>query len=450
MTNEKDYRKLFRKLLKAYYEDVFEETIEEIILSKEIKKKKFAKVVSALCGVEVDYSKNFSDDLKVAIKNYKESNKVVVNTHSCVKDCVQINGKTICQNACPFEAIIIDKKSSKVDINMDSCVDCGICVDMCDNKNFVDKIEFIPLIETLRKNKKIIAAVAPAIVGQFGENVSMGQIRAGLKEIGFVDMVEVAFFADMLTIKEAVEFYKLVIEKRDFMLSSCCCPIWVGMIKGKYYELIKYTSPSVSPMIAAGKVIKELEPECKVVFIGPCVAKKAEAKIEDLKGAIDYVLTFNELEDIFRVFDINLEKLHEELSTQYTSKGGRIYGRIGGVSAAVENTIKHMFPDKAYIFSSEQASGIKECKEMLENALHGKIQTRFLEGMGCNGGCVGGPKSIIPKEKGKEMVDKFGNKSKVHLSPKNRIMNEFLRELGINSFEDFNDREKIKIFERKL
>lgn len=221
-------------------------------------------------------------------------------------------------------------------------------------------------------------------------------------------------------------------------------------VKGKYYELIKYTSPSVSPMIAAGKVMKELEPECKVVFIGPCVAKKAEAKVEDLKGAIDYVLTFNELEDIFRVFDINLEKLHEELSTQYTSKGGRIYGRISGVSAAIENTIKHMFPDKANIFSSEQASGIKECKEMLENVLHGKIQTRFLEGMGCDGGCVGGPKSIIPEEKGKEMVDKFGNESKVHLSTKNKIMNEFLRELGINGFEDFNDREKIKVFERKL
>ena len=220
MVSEENYRELFKKLLKAYYEDVFEETIEEVFSKEKINRESFAKVISALCGVEVDYSKDFSNDLKKAIENYKESNKVVVNTHSCVKDCVQIDGKTICQNACPFEAIIVEKNSPNVEINMDSCIGCGACIDLYDNKNFVDKIEFMPLIKTLRENKRVIAVVAPAIVGQFGENVSMGQIRAGLKKIGFADMVEVAFFADMLTIKEAVEFNKLVIEEKDFMLSS--------------------------------------------------------------------------------------------------------------------------------------------------------------------------------------------------------------------------------------
>lgn len=448
MINEKEYRKLFKKLLKAYYEDVFEETIEEIFLNKNVNKVNFAKTVSALCGVEVDYSNNFSKDLVKAIESYKESNRVVVNTHSCVKNCIQIDGKTICENTCPFDAILLDKDKFNIEINMDTCVHCGICVESCDNNNFIDKIEFIPLIKDLSNKQKIIAAVAPAIVGQFGENVSMGQIRAGLKKIGFADMVEVAFFADMLTIKEAVEFNSIVIDKDDFMLSSCCCPIWVGMIKAKYHELVKYTSPSISPMIAAGKVIKTLDPESKVVFIGPCVAKKAEAKIEDLKGIIDYVLTFNELKDIFDVFDIKLETLHEVLSTQYTSKGGRIYARTGGVSEAVENALLEMFPDKLGMFSNEQASGIKECKEMLKKALEGKIEANFLEGMGCDGGCVGGPKAIIPKEKGREMVNKFGDESKVHISTNNKIMNEFLLKLGIESLEDFKNKEKVKIFER--
>lgn len=450
MSDKKDYSSLFKELLKAYYEDVFEETIEEIISRREIDEEKLAKIVSALCGVEVSFSKDFSKDLKKAIENYRKSNRVVVNTHSCVKDCVKIDGKTVCQNACPFDAIIIGKDRYGVEINMDTCVGCGICLDLCDNKNFIDKIEFIPLIDTLKKNKKVIAAVAPAIVGQFGENVSMGQIRAGLKKLGFADMVEVAFFADMLTIKEAVEFNRLVVEEKDFMLSSCCCPIWIGMIKNKFHELIKYTSPSISPMIAAGKVIKRIDPECKVVFIGPCVAKKSEAKLEDLKGAIDYVLTFNELEDIFEVFNIELESLPEELSAQYSSKGGRIYGRIGGVSTSVKYALIHMFPSKANIFSSEQASGIKECKKMLENALQGNIQTKFLEGMGCDGGCVGGPKAIIPKEKGKELIDKFGDESKIHISAKNKIMSEFLQQLDINCLEDFNDEEKAKIFYRDL
>ncbi len=448
MISEKDQRELFKRLIKAYYEDVFEETVDEILKEKDVNKESFARIISAICGVEVDYSPSFSEDLKKAIERYKETNRVVINTHSCVKDCVRIDGKTMCQNACPFDAIIMGKDGAE--INTDACAGCGICVDVCEKRNFVDKIEFMPLVEILRNNKKVIAAVAPAIAGQFGENVSMGQIRAGLKEIGFADMVEVAFFADMLTIREAVEFNKLVNQEKDFMLSSCCCPIWIGMIKGKFHELIKYTSPSISPMIAAGRVIKEIDPECKVVFIGPCVAKKAEAKAEDLKGAIDCVLTFNELEDIFNALDIKLEELHEVLSPQYASRGGRVYGRIGGVSKAVAGAIEHMFPDKVRMFSSEQASGVKECREMLSNALKGSIDARFLEGMGCDGGCVGGPKAIIPKEKGKEAVDRYGDESKIHISTENKIMNEFLQRLGIKSLEDFKDEEKTKIFERKL
>ncbi len=450
MVNEKEYRDLFKELVKSYYEDVFEETIEEIISRKDIEKERLSKIISALCGVEISFSENFSKDLKNAIENYKKNNRVVINTHSCIKNCINIDGKTICQNACPFDAIIIGENRQEVQLNMDTCVGCGLCIDQCDNKNFIDKIEFIPLIDTLKKNKKVIAAVGPAIVGQFGEDISMGQIRAGLKLLGFADMVEVAFFADMLTIKEAVEFNRLVVEEKDFMLSSCCCPIWIGMIKNKFNKLIKYTSPSISPMIAAGKVIKAIDSECKVVFIGPCVAKKSEAKLEDLKGAIDYVLTFNELEDIFDVFDIELKSLPEELSSQYSSKGGRIYGRIGGVSTSVKYALIHMFPNKANMFSSEQASGIKECKKMLENAIEGRLESKFLEGMGCDGGCVGGPKAIIPKEKGREMIDRFGDESKVHISPKNKIMSEFLQEIGIDSLEDFNDKEKINIFERKF
>lgn len=447
---DKNYRLLFKELLIAYYEDVFEEKVEEIIEKKDVDKESFAKVVSAICGVEVEYGENFSRDLKTAIDNYKTTNRVVINTYSCIKNCVEIDGKTVCQNACPFDAIIIDKKTWLPEINMDSCVNCGLCVDVCDKKNFVDKVEFLPLLNTLRTNTKVIAAVAPSIIGQFGENVSIGQIRAALKSIGFADMVEVAFFADMLTIKEAVEFNKYIQKEDDFMLSSCCCPIWVGMIKGKHNELIKYTSPSISPMIAAGRVIKTIEPECKVVFIGPCVAKKAEAKIEDIKDAIDFVLTFTELKDIFDALDIKLEDIHEELSTQYSSKGGRIYGRIGGVSLAVEDAVQNMFPEKIGLFISEQASGIPECKAMLKNALDGNIEARFLEGMGCDGGCVGGPKTIIPKEEGKIAVDEYGNASKINISAENKIMKEFLQGIGIEYIDDFKYEEKIKIFERKL
>lgn len=444
------YRQLFKEILKAYYEEIFEEKIEEIMNREDIDKESLSKVISALCGVEVNYSDNFSEDLKFAIKNYQETNKVVINTSPCTKNCVKVDGKIICENACPFDAIIVDKETLLPNISIDLCVNCGICVDSCKNKNFIDKIEFLPILEILKENKKVIAAVAPSIAGQFGENVSMGQLRAALKYIGFEDMVEVAFFADILTIKEAVEFNRYINKEKDFLLSSCCCPIWVGMIKGRFKELVKYTSPSVSPMIAAGKIIKEIDPECKVVFIGPCVAKKGEAKSDDIKDAIDHVLTFTELKDIFEVFDIEPNKFHEELSTQYSSRGGRIYGRIGGVSSAVEDAVKEMYPDKIELFTSEQASGIKECKAMLQSALKGETSAAFLEGMGCDGGCVGGPKTIISKEKGKEHIEKYGDDSKVNISVNNKIMKKFLRNIGIDNSEDFEDKRKVKIFERKL
>lgn len=445
-----NYRELFKEILKAYYEDVFEEKIEEIMNREDIDKKSLAKVISALCGVEVKYSDSFSEDLKIAIENYQKTKTVVVNTSSCTMNCVEIDGKIICKNACPFDAIIIDKETKIPNISMDECINCGICIDSCDNKNFIDKVEFLPVLEMLKENEKVIAAVAPSIAGQFGENVSMGQIRAALKYIGFEDMVEVAFFADMLTIREAVEFDRHIDKEEDFLLSSCCCPIWVGMIRGRFKELVRYTSPSVSPMIAAGKVIKEINPEIKVVFIGPCVAKKGEAKMDDIKDAIDYVVTFTELKDIFEVFNIDPSKFHEELSTQYSSKGGRIYGRIGGVSIAVEDAVKEMYPDKIELFTSKQASGIKECKAMLQSALDGKTKARFLEGMGCDGGCVGGPKTIISKEKGKEFIEKYGKESKVNISVNNKIMKKFLKSIDIDSIEDFKDDKKVEIFEREL
>ena len=123
----------------------------------------------------------------------------------------------------------------------------------------------------------------------------MDQLRAAFIQMGFTDMIEVAFAADILSIKEAVEFNKHVKGPNDLMITSCCCPMWVGMLKKVYNELIDDLSPSVSPMVAAGRVIKKLNPDAKVVFVGPCIAKKAEAKEKDVAGAIDFVLTSKRL-----------------------------------------------------------------------------------------------------------------------------------------------------------
>jgi len=444
------YNELFKILLKSYYEDNFETKVTELLSKPNINKVELSATISSLCGVKVDFSTNYIEDLIKAILSYQTDNKIVNKIKHCTMDCVGGHGKTKCQASCPFDAILIDNKSNTTYIDDDKCTDCGFCVEACPSGSLMDKVEFIPLVKLLKGNSKVIATVAPAITGQFGENVNVDKLRTAFKKIGFTDMIEVAFFADMLTLKEAVEFDEHVKTKDDLMLTSCCCPMWVGMVKKVYNSLVKHVSPSVSPMIASGRVLKELNPDCKVVFVGPCIAKKGEAKDKDLIGDIDYVLTFAELKDIFDTLDINPENLEENLSTEYASRGGRLYARTGGVSIAIGEVIEKLFPEKYHLLNATQGNGVKECKELLTKAQNGTVNANFIEGMGCVGGCVGGPKSLINASLGKYRIDKFAEDSKIKTSIDSDCMQEILSKIGINSADDFKDKTKTKIFNREF
>lgn len=444
------YSELFKTIVKAYYENTLEEVVSEILSKDEVDKEGLCAVISSLCGTGVDYSENFIDDLKHGIKSYETNHKIVNKIKHCSMDCADIHGETLCQKSCPFNAIFIDKEKKTSLINSEKCTDCGFCVEACPSGGILDRVEFIPLLDLIKSDRPVIAAVAPAIIGQFGDNVTIEQLRSAFKKVGFTDMVEVAFFADMLTLKEAVEFDHFVKKKDDLMITSCCCPMWVGMLKRVYKDMVKYVSPSVSPMIAAGRVMKQLNPDCKVVFIGPCIAKKAEAKEKDLIGDIDFVLTFAELKDIFESLNINPVELEGDPSTEYASRGGRLYARTGGVSIAVSEAIERLFPEKHSLIKTVQANGVKECKGILEKVQNGNADANFIEGMGCIGGCVGGPKAIISKDKGTEHVNVLAENSSIKIAVDSSCMNKLLNNLGIHSVEDFKDESKIKIFERKF
>ncbi len=442
------YSDLFKEIVNAYYDGGFEKKLETILSDPEVNKEDLARVISSLCGVQLDFSVDYISDLKKAVEGYEINHKVVNKVKTCSMDCVDIDGKTMCQKSCPFDAIIIDEDRHTSSIDEEKCTDCGFCVEACPTGSILDKVEFIPFVNLLKEKAPVIAAVAPAIQGQFGPDVSIYQLRSAFKKLGFTEMVEVAFFADMLTLKEAVEFDEHVHTKEDFMITSCCCPMWVAMLKRVYSELVKHVSPSVSPMIASGRVMKALNENCKVVFIGPCIAKKAEAKEKDLLGDIDFVLTFAEVKDIFEAVGINPAELPNDYSTEYASKGGRLYARTGGVSIAVSDAIKRIFPEKYKLLQATQANGVVECKKMLSEAKEGNIKANFIEGMGCIGGCVGGPKAIIPKEEGRERVNEFAYNSDVKVAVDSDTMNRILEKLGINSVEDFKHKERVEIFER--
>ena len=345
-----------------------------------------------------------------------------------------------CQTSCLFHAIQVGNDGT-LSINED-CVGCAACIDACQAKKLVASKDILPAMKAVLESDRLVyALVAPAFIGQFSPQVTPGMLRSAFRRIGFDGMVEVAIFADILTLREALEFERNIKTETDFQLTSCCCPMWIGMIRKIYHQLMPHVPGTVSPMIACGRTIKKLHPEAVTIFIGPCIAKKAEAREKDLRGAIDYVLTFQEMQDIFDALKVEPEKMRDR-KREHSSKAGRIYARTGGVSQAVQSTLEKLAPEKSVKIKARQADGVPACKEMINSLLRGEGNANFFEGMGCVGGCVGGPKTVINRELGKGTVDAYGKKAQFDTPIENPYVLELLKRLGFNTVEDLlSDRE---------
>lgn len=360
-----------------------------------------------------------------------EKHSTVIRLESC--DSCSDEQKKNCIAECDFKALEKDKNGN-ITIS-DNCLGCAKCIDYCIKNNLTDRKDLMPVFDFINNsNAPVYAMIAPAFTSQYGPEVTPGKLRAAFKKLGFAGMIEVALFADILTLKEALEFDISIKTDEDFLLTSCCCPMWIGMIKRVYKDLVPHVPPSVSPMVACGRSIKKLYPEAKTVFIGPCVAKKAEAREKDIADAVDYVLTFQEVKDIFEAAHIEPEKLDEDLR-DHSSRAGIIYARTGGVSEAIENTLNYLNPNRKIPFKSKQADGIPDCKALLNEIKEGKITANFLEGMGCPGGCVGGPKRILDRDQGTKYVNEYGNEARYKTPVDNPYVMELLKRLGYNTIE---------------
>lgn len=349
-------------------------------------------------------------------------------------DCACDEDKSQCELSCLFAAIRRDE-SGKIVVSTDGCVGCAACIDSCTDGRLQERHDLLPLFETLQERKTpVYAMIAPAFLGQFTSEVTVGKLRSAFKKLGFTGMVEVALFADILTLKEALEFDRLVRDEKDFLLTSCCCPVWVAMIRKVYGSLASHVPPSVSPMVACGRAIKALHPDAKTVFIGPCLAKKAEAREADVAGAVDAVLTFREVADILGVSGIDVAALPDD-QRDHSSAAGRIYARTGGVSQAVEQTLVRLRGERGVRLSSRQANGVKECRALLESVAAGHAGANFLEGMGCAGGCVGGPRVMIDPAAGAGHVNEYAAQAEYQTPVDNPYIFEFLRRLGYDSAE---------------
>lgn len=441
---------IFGEIVKRYWNGKIENTADLDVLADEIRQKygfsnsdmPFIKDhIRIAMGLDPTGEKTFNNELN-AIKSTKGIGlPVVAKVDGPCKQCKKEHCE--CREVGKYETQMYIRNDDSIISNRET-INCGYYIPECDLGALADKIEFLPVVNLLKDEKTpVYATVAPSIIGQFGENVTMGKLRTALKQLGFEDMIEVALFADILTIKEAFEFNHLVKTEEDFFLTSCCCPIWFNMVKRSYPEIYKFMSPSVSPMIASGRILKELYEDAKVVFIAPCVAKKAEIKDPDLAGAIDFVLNFRELKEIFDALEIDLEELEAEEKDQ-GSMGGRLYARTGGVSFSVKTVVNRLEPSRVIKLKANKVSGVRECKEVLDDLQNGrKTIVNFIEGMGCKGGCVGGPRTNIDLDRATRYVNDFGEESFILTPFDNLNVMKILEQFGINSVEEIMNNEKM-------
>ena len=322
---------------------------------------------------------------------------------SCPFHAISIS-KRPCENACKVDAISMDE-SKKAHIDNDKCISCGACVYQCPFGAISDRSFILDAVKLIKESEnntkyKVYAVVAPSISSQFNY-VPLSKVISGIKKVGFYNVLEAALGGDMVAWTEGQE----LVEKG--FLTSSCCPGFVTYIEQNYPTLMQHVSHNPSPMVALGKKIKEIDPTAKIVFIGPCTAKKMEAQRDSAKPYVDCVLTFEELHAFIRSRDMHLSDLDDDVLDN-ASFFGRLFARSGGLSDAVAQSLKEQ--NLEFDLKPVICDGIEECRIALLKANRSLAIAggNFIEGMACKGGCIGGAGCLTHGPKDKSQVDKYG------------------------------------------
>jgi len=324
----------------------------------------------------------------------------------CAKACPYnaiVHLQRPCAAACGMDAIGSDEHGRAV-IDQDKCVACGQCLVSCPFGAIVDKGQIFQVIQSILQGDKVIAIVAPAFIGQFGKHSTPGKFVTAMKQLGFARVVEVAVGADMCTIEEAKDFLEKVPAEQPYMATSCC-PAWHSMVHKLFPAQSKNISMTLTPMVFTARLMKKQYPGCKVVFVGPCAAKKLEAIREDIRSDVDFVLTFEELQGMFEAKNVDFATIEGSETLNEGTAAGRGFAVAGGVAKAVENLIHQTNPELEV--KTARAEGLRECRKLMMMAKAGKYKGYLLEGMACPGGCVAGAGTLLPVDLAANVVGRY-------------------------------------------
>ena len=276
-----------------------------------------------------------------------------------------------CLKSCPVKAIKIEDNQAK--LIDERWILCGRCTLVCP-QNAKEVHSELESIKELIKNNKVIASVAPSFVSSFNLK-SFSSMNEALKKIGFYFAEETARGA-----KQVTEKYEDLLKTKKYKnFITSCCPAVNRMISLYYPNALKYLATVDSPAIAHAKMLKKENPDAKIVFIGPCIAKKRECRES---GVVDGVLTFEELLQLFEEYNIDLTEIEVTENAEWNK------ARFYPISRGIIKSFNELVDKYEYI----AVDGVERCRAVLEEIEN--LENVFLELNTCQSSCVNGPCSL--------------------------------------------------------
>ncbi len=341
------------------------------------------------------------------------NDKAFINQDLCIKcgicasNCPYeaiYQSKVPCEDVCPVNAIKKDELGRE-EIDVEKCISCGKCLQSCPFGAITYNSQVIDVLKHIKNpEQKVVAMVAPAILGQFGND--LGKAIAGLKKIGFDEVLDVAYGAEYTSRDESKEFVERMEEGAPFMTTSCC-PAYVKATKVHVPEIEKFVSHTGSPMRYIAEIARERYKDAKIVFVGPCLGKRIEAENDP---NVDYVLVFKDIVAVLNAMEVNVATLEAEALPDESSLQSRRYAVSGGVAGAVANLIEGRADYRPYAINGLSKDGVKLLKKFAAKGLDDGAN--MLEVMCCEGGCIAGPGCVNQPKKATVILEKYASEGK--------------------------------------